>query len=211
MHRYGYVRVSTREQNEERQLRAMEAQGIRRSSIFVDKTTGKDFNRPQWQELKEELQEGDTLFIVSVDRLGRTKQQSLEELRELKSKGVRIMIEEIPTTMVEVDEKNSAMVDMVNNILIEVYTTLAQEELKKITQRREEGIEAMKTCKKTGKKIGKSGKRTGRPSKREELSSSQRGYVKAWLEKNIKLSDCIDSTGLSRATLYRLKKDLKEG
>jgi len=209
--KYGYVRVSTKEQNEKRQMLEMKNQGIRKSSIFVDKATGKDFNRPQWQQLKEELQRGDVLFIVSLDRLGRTKRQSLSELKELKDRGVRIMIGDIPTTMTEVDGRNSAMVDMINNILIEIYTTLAEEELKKITVRREEGMKAMDICRETGKKMGKSGKVTGRPSKRGELSKEQERYIKAWLDKSIKLSDCIGSTNLSRATLYRIKEDMMEG
>ena len=139
-----------------------------------------------------------------------TKRQSLSELKELKDRGVRIMIGDIPTTMTEVDDRNSAMVDMINNILIEIYTTLAEEELKKITVRREEGMKAMDICRETGKKMGKSGKVTGRPSKRGELSKEQERYIKAWLDKSIKLSDCIGSTNLSRATLYRIKGDMME-
>lgn len=210
MRKYGYVRVSTKEQNEERQLIAMEKQGIRKSDIFIDKATGKNFDRPQWKELKEEITEGDTLFFISVDRLGRTKSDCLKELRELKERGVIVHIEEIPTTMIEVDETNKLIIDMMNNVLIEVYTTLAEEELKKITKRRKEGMEAMGTNEKTGKKVGKSGKVTGRPSNRENLTTQQERIIDNWLEKRVKLAECIQITGLSRATLYRIKKSREE-
>lgn len=210
MKKYGYVRVSTKEQNEQRQLDVMKKYGIRKSDIFIDKLTGKNFERPSYQALKEELETGDILLITSVDRLGRNKQQSLKELRELKDKGVVIMIENIPTTLIAVDEKNKGMIEMINNILIEVYTTLAEEELKMIKERQEQGVKAMKVDEKGRKVSLKTNRVAGRPNKQENLSKEQIRYIKAWISKNIKLSDCIKFTGLSKATLYRIKDTLKE-
>lgn len=210
MKKYGYVRVSTREQNEQRQIEVMKKYGIRKSDIFIDKSTGKNFERPSYQDLKEELENGDILLITSVDRLGRNKQQSLKELRELKDKGVVIMIENIPTTLIDVDEKNKGMIEMINNILIEVYTTLAEEELKMIKERQEQGVKAMKVDEKGRKVSLKTNRVAGRPNKQENLSKEQIRYIKAWISKNIKLSDCIKFTGLSKATLYRIKDTLKE-
>lgn len=210
MKKYGYVRVSTKEQNEQRQLDVMKKYGIRKSDIFIDKLTGKNFERPSYQELKEELENGDILLITSVDRLGRNKQQSLKELRELKDKGVVIMIENIPTTLIAVDEKNKGMIEMINNILIEVYTTLAEEELKMIKERQEQGVKAMRTDEKGRKVSLKTNRVAGRPNKQENLTKEQIRYIKAWISKNIKLSDCIKFTGLSKATLYRIKDTLKE-
>lgn len=210
MKKYGYVRVSTKEQNEQRQLDVMKKYGIRKSDIFIDKLTGKNFERPSYQALKEELENGDILLITSVDRLGRNKQQSLKELRELKDKGVVIMIENIPTTLIAVDEKNKGMIEMINNILIEVYTTLAEEELKMIKERQEQGVKAMKVDEKGRKVSLKTNRVAGRPNKQENLSKEQIRYIKAWISKNIKLSDCIKFTGLSKATLYRIKDTLKE-
>lgn len=210
MKKYGYVRVSTREQNEQRQIEVMKKYGIRKSDIFIDKLTGKNFERPSYQALKEELENGDILLITSVDRLGRNKQQSLKELRELREKGVVIMIENIPTTLIDVDEKNKGMIEMINNILIEVYTTLAEEELKMIKERQEQGVKAMKVDEKGRKVSLKTNRVAGRPNKQENLSKEQIRYIKAWISKNIKLSDCIKFTGLSKATLYRIKDTLKE-
>lgn len=210
MKKYGYVRVSTREQNEQRQIEVMKKYGIRKSDIFIDKSTGKNFERPSYQALKEELENGDILLITSVDRLGRNKQQSLKELRELREKGVVIMIENIPTTLIKVDEKNKGMIEMINNILIEVYTTLAEEELKMIKERQEQGVKAMRTDEKGRKVSLKTNRVAGRPNKQENLTKEQIRYIKAWISKNIKLSDCIKFTGLSKATLYRIKDTLKE-
>jgi DNA invertase Pin-like site-specific DNA recombinase len=205
MRKYLYVRVSTKEQSEARQLELMNKYELRQSDTFVDKCTGKNFNRPSYQALKSEIKKGDTLIIKSVDRLARNKQQSLDELRELKEKGVRIIVDDIPTSQIEVDEKNRGMIEMINNILIEVYTSLAQEELERTQRRQQEGYASLKRDEK-GRMVGKKGVVVGRENKQENLSKEQERYVKAWLGKSIKLADCIEFTELSRATLYRIKK-----
>ncbi|MGL5620812.1 recombinase family protein [Cetobacterium sp.] len=205
MRKYLYVRVSTKEQNEERQLVLKEKYKLRDSDVFIDKATGKNFDRPQYQALKSEIQTGDTLIIKSIDRLGRNKQQALDELRELQSKGVRIIVEDIPTTQIEVDEKNKLMVEMINNVLIEVYTTLAEEELNRTKQRQTEGYSTLEKDSKGRMISKKKNKVVGRTNKQENLSKEQERYVNSWLSKSIKLADCIKSTGLSRATLYRIK------
>lgn len=134
MRKYLYIRVSTKEQNEARQLILKEKYNLRNSDIFIDKFTGKTFERKEYQRLKDELQFGDQLIIMSLDRLGRNKEQTLQELRELKSKGVRIIVDDLPTTQIEIKE-NNLILEMINNMLIEVYTTLAEEELRKIKTR----------------------------------------------------------------------------
>lgn len=205
---YLYVRVSTKEQNEDRQLTLKEKYNLRNSDVFIDKATGKNFDRPAYNNLKNELQKEDTLIIMSIDRLGRNKQQALDELRELKSKGIRLIVDDIPTTTIEIDKNNQLIIEMINNILIEVYTTLAEEELKRTKIRQRQGIEAMPINEVTGKRYSKkTGKEVGRPNKQKNLSSEQKRYIKAWIEKSIKLSDCIKFSGLSEATLYRIKRN----
>lgn len=206
MRKYLYIRVSTKEQSEARQLALAEKYGIRNSDVFLDKATGKNFDRPSYQALKEEVQTGDVIIIKSVDRLGRNKRQSLEELTELKNKGVRIIVDDIPTTQMEVQGENKAMIDMINNILIEVYTTLAEEELNRTKQRQIEGYKSLKRDEKN-RMVSKKGEVIGRPNKQESLTKEQDRYIKAWLDKSIKLADCIKFTELSRATLYRIKKE----
>ncbi len=205
MRKYLYIRVSTKEQNEGRQLALIEKYGLRKSDTFIDKATGKNFDRPQYQALKLEIQPGDTLIIKSIDRLGRNKQQALSELKDLKDKGIRIIVDDIPTTQIEVDEKNKLMIDMINNILIEVYTTLAEEELNRTKQRQIEGYKSLEKDDKGRLISKKTNKVVGRTNKQENLTGEQGRYINAWLDKRIKLADCIKATQLSRATLYRIK------
>lgn len=210
MRKYLYIRVSTKEQNESRQLALKEKYGLRTSDIFIDKATGKNFNRPSYQKLKEELQKGDTLILMSLDRLGRNKEQALEELRELKQKGVRLIVDDLPTTQIELDEKNQLIIEMINNILIEVYTTLAEEELKRTRIRQRQGIEAMPKDI-NGKRVSiKTGRLASRPSKIDNLTKEQEKNIRAWIEKKISMDSCIKLTELSRATIFRAKKKLLE-
>lgn len=210
MRKYLYIRVSTKEQNESRQLALKEKYGLRTSDIFIDKATGKNFNRPEYQKLKEELQKGDTLILMSLDRLGRNKEQALDELRELKQKGVRLIVDDLPTTQIELDEKNQLIIEMINNILIEVYTTLAEEELRRTKIRQRQGIEAMPKDI-NGKRVSiKTGRLASRPSKIDNLTKEQEKNIRAWINKSISMESCIQLTGLSRATIFRAKKKLLE-
>lgn len=208
MRKYLYIRVSTKEQNEDRQLALRDKYELRNSDVFIDKATGKNFDRPAYQNLKEELQKGDTLIVMSLDRLGRNKEQALEELRELKQKGTRLIVDDLPTTQIELDEKNQLIIEMINNILIEVYTTLAEEELKRTKIRQRQGIDSMPVNENGKKYSKKTGREVGRPNKQENLTTEQERYIKAWINKSIKLSDCIKFSGLSEATLYRIKAKL---
>ena len=207
MRKYLYIRVSTKEQNESRQLALKEKYGLRTSDVFIDKKTGKNFNRPEYQKLKAELQKGDTLILMSLDRLGRNKEQALEELRELKQKGVRLIVDDLPTTQVE-DEKNQLIIEMINNILIEVYTTLAEEELRRTKIRQRQGIEAM-PLDVNGKSVSLNTNRlASRPSKIDNLTKEQERSIRAWMEKKISMESCIKLTELSRASIFRAKEKL---
>lgn len=207
MRRYLYIRVSTKEQNESRQLKLKEKYNLRNSDVFIDKATGKSFDRPQYKKLKEEMQSGDTLIIMSIDRLGRNKQQALEEIRDLKVKGIRLIVDDIPTTQIEIDDNNKLIIEMINNVLIEVYTSLAEQELNKIKLRQKQGISVM-PINEVGKKYSKrTGNETGRPNKKNNLSKEQEKNIQAWLNKAISTKDCIKLTNLSRSSLFRIKKD----
>lgn len=206
--KYLYVRVSTKEQNESRQLSLKEKYGLRNSDIFIDKKTGKDFERKEYQKLKAELQSGDSLIVMSLDRLGRNKQQTLSEIRELQMKGIRLIVDDIPTTQLELEEKNQTIINMVNNILIEVYTSIAEEELRRIKIRQRQGIDSMPVDS-NGKKVSvKTGRLASRPSKIDNLSKEQERSIRAWMEKKISINDCIKLTGLSRASIFRAKKKM---
>ena len=144
--KYGYARISTGKQKTDRQIDILEKYNLDR--IYADVVTGSKFDRPEYQKLTEEiLREGDELFVKEVDRLGRNKRETLEELRKLKQKGVIIRILEIPSTLTVLNnetEQNKLMLEMINNMLIEMYTTFAQVELEKIRTRTKEALAAKK-------------------------------------------------------------------
>ena len=147
---YGYHRISTKEQHLDRGIieikRFCENQKIKLESIFTDKITGKNFDRPRYTVLVEEvLRVGDTLIITELDRLGRNKQEILKQLRFLEEKGVRVMVLELPTTLFDLSqmENNLAkmMIETINNM---IYASMAQAEMEKKEKRQKEGMEAKK-------------------------------------------------------------------
>jgi DNA invertase Pin-like site-specific DNA recombinase len=141
---YGYVRVSTREQNEDRQLVAMRNFGVMDSSIFLDKQSGKDFHRKAYQKLLKKLKPGDTLVIKSVDRLGRDYGEILEQWRIItKEKQTAVVVLDIPlldTRQKERDLTGTFIADLV----LQILSYVAQQEREFIRQRQAEGIEAAK-------------------------------------------------------------------
>ncbi len=150
---YGYHRTSTKDQHLGRGINEIscycEKNNLKLEKIYTDQHTGKDFNRPRFTVLRDDvLRPGDTLIITEVDRLGRNKGDVLKQLNILKEKKVRIMILEIPTTLMDLGTLEESMARMiletVNNLLIEVYATMAQAEMEKKEKRQKEGIQDMK-------------------------------------------------------------------
>lgn len=142
----GYIRVSTKEQNIARQKNELLAHGVEERFLFIDKSTGKSFNRNQYQILKVALRPGDELYVHELDRLGRNKKAISEELQYFKDHNIIVRILDVPTTMMDYSTLNNemakSMLEMINNLLIEVLSTLAEQELAKIHKRQAEGIEA---------------------------------------------------------------------
>lgn len=142
---YGYARVSTREQNEDRQLEALKVFGVPEQNIIIDKASGKDTEREGYQYLKRQiLRNGDTLVIKELDRLSRNKADIKRELEDFKEMGIRVKILDIPTTLTEFPPEQEWILDMINSILIEVLGSIAENERNKIRSRQREGIEAAK-------------------------------------------------------------------
>lgn len=189
---FGYVRVSTKEQNESRQIRALTeyCKELELNNIYIDKQSGKNFEREQYQTLKKQLREGDILFIKELDRLGRNKGMIKEELEYFKNNKIRIKILNIPTTLMDLPKDNDWVFDMINNILIEVLSAIAQEERNKIRTRQAEGIAIAK----------EQGKYKGR--KQEELPKIFEKLYKKWKDKKITKTEFTKLLGLkSRTTL----------
>jgi len=192
---YGYARVSSKEQHLDRQLDALVKFGVPERDIITDKASGKDFDRPGYIALKTRiLREGDTLVIKDLDRLGRNKQQIKEELEFYKQTGIRVKILNLPTTLADFGE-NGWVLDMVNNILIEVLGTIAEQERLTIKTRQAEGIAAAK----------KQGKHLGRP--KTSLPENWNDVYNDWSNGKITATDAVNKLGISRSTFYRLIKN----
>lgn len=150
---YYYARVSSKEQNLDRQIAAFNALGAQEREIIADKESGKSLERAGYQALKNAmLRKGDTLVVKSLDRLSRNKRDIKNELQYFKDNGIRLKVIDLPTTMMELPAGQEWVFDMVNNILIEVLGTIAEQERETIRKRQAEGIEA---ARQKGKKLGR--------------------------------------------------------
>ena len=207
---YGYHRTSTTDQHLDRGVNEINEyctnNNLILEKIFTDQQTGKNFNRPRYTIMKEDvLRAGDTLVITEIDRLGRNKEDTLKELRYYKEKGIRVMILEIPTTLVDYSPLDNSMAKMVmetiNNMLIEMYTVFAQVEIEKKEKRQREGIEAMKSRGEWDK--------YGRP-KAIDFETFKDAYKKVVLGE-IKPFQCMKMLGMTKPTFYRYKKEYEEG
>lgn len=150
---YGYARVSSQEQNLDRQLEQLK-QFVDEEYILTDKASGKNLERPAYQALKGALglRPGDTLIITSLDRLSRNKEHIKGELQWFKENQIRLKILDLPTSMIEVPEGQEWIIEMITNILVEVLSSMAEQERLTIRKRQREGIEA---AKKRGKHLGR--------------------------------------------------------
>lgn len=150
---YGYARVSTQEQNLDRQINALLEKGVEERDIVTDKASGKSLEREGYQLLKNHmLRDGDTLVIKSLDRLSRNKSHIKQELEYFQKHHIRVMVLDLPTTLVDLPEGQEWIFEMINNILIEVLASIAEQERLTIRQRQAEGIAA---AKEKGKHLGR--------------------------------------------------------
>lgn len=194
-----YARVSSKEQNLDRQLKVFYDMGADERDIITDKESGKDFNRDGYNALKHGmLREGDTLVIKSLDRLSRNKSDITKELAYFKEHNIRLKILDLPTTMLELPKGQKWVFEMVNNILIEVLGTIAEQEHETIHARQAEGIA---TAKAKGIKFGRP--RATQPDNWEEV-------IGRWKDGEITATKAIELTGTKRTTFYKLLKQEHE-
>ena len=198
--KFAYVRVSSKQQNEGRQIETLRNYVDSDENIIIEKASGKDFERTEYQTLKQRtLRNGDELFVQSLDRFGRNKTQIKSELEELKSKGIKVRILDIPTTMAEYPENQSWINEMVNNIVVEVLGAMAEQERKNIRQRQAEGIELWR---KTGKT------KSGRPYGRKPIEKPKdwdKIYT-LWKSKKMTAVTAMRALGLKKNSFYKLAK-----
>ena len=148
---YGYVRVSSRDQNEDRQMIAMQDFGVEKKQIYLDKQSGKDFERPQYQKLLRKIKSGDTLVIKSIDRLGRNYDEILVQWRTItKQKKAAIVVLDMP--LLDTRQNRDLTGTLIADIVLQLLSYVAQTEREFIKQRQKEGIAA---AKKRGVKFGR--------------------------------------------------------
>lgn len=206
----GYARVSTSEQNLDRQLQALEKY-VEPDMIVTDKASGRDLNRPGYQSLKVgigKLVEGDTLYIKSLDRLSRSKEDLKKELQYFKDKGIKVKILDMPTTMTDFPAEQAWIGDMITNIMIEVLSSIAQNERETTRQRQLEGLAAMPTDNATGKKISR---RTGKPVGRPPVAYPKKweSVYNDWQEKKITAREAMRLLNLKPNSFYKLAKEYR--
>ena len=196
---YGYARVSTTEQNLDRQIEALKQCGIDERDIISDKSSGKDLDRDGYQSLKNSLlRDGDTLIIKSLDRLSRNKSHIKQELEYFKSNHIRVKVVDLPTTMIELPEGQEWVFEMINNILIEVLSSIAEQERITIRQRQAEGIAVAKA----------KGKELGRP--KADYPYNWVNVYSQWKEEKITAKVAMEQLDMKRTTFYKLVKEFEK-
>lgn len=194
MAKYFSARVSSKDQNLARQLEVAKQYGIPEENVFCDKITGRRTDRPEYDRMKSLLVKGDEVYFKELDRIGRAKNLIKDELKWFKDRGIIVRILNIPTTLIDY-EGQEWLLDMVNNILIEVWSSVADQEWEKTKQRREEGIAAMPVV--DGRKVSsKTGRGFGREAKEVDLT----------LREGETITEACKRLGIDRSTYYRKMK-----
>lgn len=189
MKKYGYIRVSSIDQNEDRQLLVMEEMKILPDCLFIDKKSGKDFERPEYQRMIELLKPGDLLYIKSIDRLGRNYEEIQNQWRIItKEKGVDIVVIDMP--LLDTRREKNLLGTFIADLVLQVLSFVAQSERENIKQRQKEGIAA---AQKRGVKFGRPVLET--PDNFAEL-------IKKWERQQISTEEVIKLSGLGRSTFY---------
>lgn len=196
MKQYGYVRVSSTDQNEDRQMIALHEQGIPDKCIFVDKQSGKDFNRPNYKKLVRKLRAGDLLFVLSIDRLGRNYEEIQNQWRILtKEIGIDICVLDMP--LLDTRNGKDLMGTFIADLVLQILSFVAQSERENIRKRQSQGIAAAKA----------KGVKFGRPEKAVPDDFGE--IVKAWEQKKLPFEEALRKCNMSEATFYRRLREYR--
>jgi len=191
---YGYIRVSSADQCEDRQTAAMSEHGILAENIYTDKISGKDFNRPAYVELAKKMKPGDLLYIKSIDRLGRNYEDVQNQWRVLtKEKGVDIVVIDMP--LLDTRLNKDLMGTFIADLVLQILSFVAHSERDNIRQRQAEGIRAARVR----------GVHLGRPPKRCPENFAE--IVRSWERGKIRFEEVLERTGLKKTTFYALLRE----
>ena len=194
MNIYGYVRVSSTDQNEDRQMIALREVGVPEKNIFMDKQSGKDFDRPNYKKLVRKLKAGDLLYILSIDRLGRNYEEIQKQWRVLtKEIGIDMCVIDMP--LLDTRNGKALMGTFIADLVLQILSFVAQSERENIKKRQAEGIAAAK------------GVKFGRPEK--AVPDDFGKIVKAWEQKKLPLAEVLRQCNMSEATFYRRLREYR--
>ena len=191
---YGYCRVSTKEQNLDRQLIAMEREGVPKENIYCDKQSGKNFNRVNFKKLVRKLKTGDTLVIMSIDRLGRDY-DAIGKMWKYLVLEKKVLIKVIDMPILTTTD-NSLINRLLSDIILQLLAYVAQTERDNLLKRQAEGIEAARAR----------GVRFGRPS--VEIPDNFEEIVRRWRKHEISTKEAVELSGMSQRTFYRKSHEL---
>lgn len=192
---YGYVRVSSQDQNEDRQLIAMKAAGVAEKNIYIDKQSGKDFNRPNYIRLVKRMKEDDLLYLLSIDRLGRNYEEIQNQWRILtKEKKIDIAVIDMP--LLDTRRDKNLLGTFISDMVLQLLSFVAQNERENIRHRQAQGIAAAK----------ERGVKFGRPMK--TVSDDFAIDVEKWVKREISLDEILGRYHICRATFYRRARDM---
>ena len=193
---YGYVRVSSQDQNEDRQLIALQDKRVDPKMIFIDKQSGKDFDRPQYKKMTKKLKPGDLLYVLSIDRLGRNYEEIQRQWRVLtKDIGIDICVIDMP--LLDTRNGKDLMGTFIADLVLQILSFVAQSERENIKKRQAEGIAAARAR----------GVHLGRPPK--PIPQDFDRIVKEWESGKILFNEALKRSGLTEATFYRRRRELK--
>lgn len=193
---YGYIRVSSRDQSEDRQLIALKEAGVSEQNIYLDKQSGKDFNRPQYKQLLQKLKKNDLLYIKSIDRIGRNYEEILQQWRTLtKQKGIDIVVLDMP--LLDTRRGRDLMGTFLSDIVLQILSFVAENERTNIRQRQAEGIAAAKA----------KGVKFGRPPL--PLPDNFYEIHKAWRARKITLKEAAQACHMPVGTFYGKARKLE--
>lgn len=193
---YGYIRVSSTDQNEDRQVEAMREAGVVKSNIYMDKQSGKNFNRPQYVKMVRKMEKGDLLYILSIDRLGRNYEEIQIQWRILtKEIGVDICVIDMP--LLDTRNGKDLMGTFIADLVLQILSFVAESERVNIRKRQEQGIAAAKA----------KGVRFGRPE--IEVPKEFPKIVREWERKKITFDQALEKTGMSPSTFYRRLRECR--
>ncbi len=193
---YGYVRVSSTDQNEERQIVALAEVGVPEKNIFMDKQSGKSFDRPQYKKLVKKLKSGDLLYVLSIDRLGRNYEEIQNQWRVItKEIGADICVLDMP--LLDTRQGKDLMGTFIADLVLQILSFVAQSERENIKKRQEQGIAAAKA----------KGVRFGRPE--IPLPDNFGKLVKDWEKKKISFEEVLKLCNMSEATFYRKLREYR--